>query len=94
MEVKGVNIEGKPLYTEGQYSVYKGWIDDEKHNDIPHYLIINMETWVVEGSAARLFEARGMCSAFSHELELQNKMLAEGKPLVEPQSRGPKWDLN
>lgn len=100
LEIKGINIEGKPLFTEGSYSVYKGWIESDVNRDIPHYLIINNDTWVVEGSAARLFEARGMCSAFSKELIAQDKLLSKGESIVEIGSgsggiaEAAKWDVN
>lgn len=83
MEIKGIEIAGKALFSEGPYSVYVGYVENDSNRDIPHYLIINNDTWVVEGSAARLPEARGTCAFFAAELKAQDALIAKGESLVE-----------
>lgn len=103
LDIKGIQVSGEAIFTEGAYSVYVGYIESETGNDIPHYLIINDDTWVVEGSAARLFDARGMCSAYSKELVEQDKLISKGEPIVEQVDEpngnkaaggGKKWQMN
>lgn len=72
-----------PLFTEGAYSVYVGYISGDTSKDIPHYLVINDTNRVVEGSSARYFEARAIASAFSKELTEQDEHLAKGREIVE-----------
>jgi hypothetical protein len=91
----GVSLTGKPLFSEGPYAVYVGTVDADGRGDIPHYLIVNIQTTVVEGSAARLFEARGMCSMFAKELAEQDDLLSKGEAIVEQVDRGTskKWSV-
>ena len=58
-------------------------MEGDSNKDIPHYLVINTMTNVVEGSSARLFEARGICQAFAAELRDQNDLIAKQIDLVE-----------
>lgn len=82
MNIQGVTIIGEAIFSYGSYSVFVGLIPDNTNRDIPHYLLVNTETKVVEGSSARLFEARGMCEAYGKELEAQNDLLSNKIDLV------------
>ena len=89
--IKGVELLSAPLFSEGVYSVYVGYITGDATKDIPHYLVVNDQNCVVEGSSARYFEARAIASAFSKELVEQNEHLNKGREIVErapPESQG------
>jgi hypothetical protein len=88
VEIKGVITIGASLYNKGVYSVYVGYLETNDNKDIPHYLIINTDTEVVEGSAARLFDARAMVDAFFNELSNQDALIAKGESLVERREDG------
>ena len=84
--IHGVVILGEPIYQEGVYQVVVGYLVNAKNQDVPHYLIINVETSVIEGSSARLFEARSVAAAFNAELKSQDNLIAKGVGLVELQT--------
>lgn len=103
LTIKGVVLLSGPVYSEGAYSVYVGYIEAMPDKDIAHYLVINTTQGVVEGSSARLFEARGLCQAFFKELEDQDTRLAKAIDIVErndsdgnvdPSYPAPKWRTN
>lgn len=83
LEIKGVVILGGAIYSEGDYSVYVGYLETQENRDIAHYLIINDRYKVVEDSRARMFEARGVAQAYAKEQEIQDKKIAENIDIVE-----------
>ena len=83
MAIKGVVIQETGLYMAAPYEVIVGWIESDTNKDIPHYLIVNTITGVVEGSSTRLFEARGICQAYQKELNAQDDMIFKQIDLVE-----------
>jgi len=83
LSIKGVVLMGDPIYSEGVYAVYVGYIESIPDKDIPHYLAVNCQTGVVEGSSARLFEARGLCQAFHREVQEQDRLISQGIDMVE-----------
>lgn len=96
MEIKGVVLLGKPVFTVDKYAVIIGYIETvERKSDIPHYLIVNTEHKVVEGSSASLFEARGMCSYTAKQISQQEELIAKGEALFEKEEKGTsgnKWN--
>jgi hypothetical protein len=82
-KIKGVVLQGEPIFLAAPYHVIVGYIESDANRDIPHYLIINTITNVIEGSSARLFEARGICQAYSMELKGQDEMISKEIDLVE-----------
>ena len=82
MEIHNAKLIGNPIFVDGSYGVINGYIDTEtRKNDVPHYLIVNLRHEVIEGSASSLFEARGQCSYFNHQLEAQDTLLKKGETL-------------
>lgn len=82
--IKGVVFTGKSaLFTDGDYSVHLGYMESATREDIPHYLIVNDLTGVIEGSSARMFEARALAVAFNRELTGQTEALAKGVDILE-----------
>lgn len=89
MKIEGVIIEGDAIYSEGEYSVYVGRMAPEvREGDIAHYLVINDRYKVVEGSSARVFEARGLCHVYNKELDYQNERLAQDMDIVQTEANG------
>lgn len=84
MEIHNVSLKEKPLFTDGAYSVWVGYIISKGENkDIPHYLILNHINEVVEGSSANFVEARGHCSYLNSQLEAQDELIRKGESLFE-----------
>ena len=83
LEIKGVVLIGDAVFAAAPYIVNVGYVEEDNNRDIPHYLVINTTTAVVEGSSARLFEARGICQAFAAELASQNELISKEIDLVE-----------
>ncbi len=89
-EIRGITIMSRhAIYREGPYCVVVGFVIGDSNRDIPHYLIINTDNNVVEGSAARLFEARGLAATFAAELASQDEWLAKGNSLVQKEGEQP-----
>ena len=85
MEIRNIKLlSSDPVFRDGVYGVFVGYIENDNHlQDIPHYLIINMEHKVVEGSRTVLFEARGECSYLNFQAEKQNELIADGESLFD-----------
>jgi hypothetical protein len=84
MTIHNVQLLGDPIFNEGTFAVYVGYIDTpERKNDVPHYLIINTRYNVVEGSSASIFEARGHCAYLNAQYEAQEDMITKGVKLFE-----------
>lgn len=71
-KVKGVKLIRGPLHVSGPYSVYVGYIENKDDSDLPHYLVLNSEHIVVEGSTHNFHIARQIAD------ELEN--VANKKP--------------
>jgi hypothetical protein len=95
-EIHGVKLLGTgPVFTDGAYSVFVGYIESSgEKRDIPHYLLVNNANSVVEGSSARLFEARGQCSYMAAQLESQEEMIKKGESLFESTTKEEKKNTN
>jgi hypothetical protein len=73
------NVSG-PLFKYKGFEVVVGELKD----DLPHYLVLNAKTNVIEGSSHKLVEARLYTCALADETEKQDLLLLEGKSLREP----------
>lgn len=82
INIRGVVLQKGPLFSDGPYGVYVGYIESDATKDIPHYLLVNMENEVIEGSSARLFEIRGMAEVFAKEVSTQNNLIEKHMALV------------
>ena len=65
---------GDPLFQYKGFAVRVGYMVDR--NDLPHYLVLNEATEVIEHSTSRLVEARAVCVVLGQQLELQDKAIA------------------
>jgi hypothetical protein len=76
MEIPGVVIDSGPLFSKWPFSIYLGYLEKkigDESNDIRHYLIINDEHGVVEGSTPRIVMARTALEQLAKEHEDYNK---------------------
>lgn len=79
-----------PIYSEGPYSVYVARIvQDEKKDDMDHYLIVQDDYGVIEGSFNRLIEARATCWALANAAFEQNIKINNAQPLVNEEPKNP-----
>lgn len=78
-EIKDVVFVEGPIYSDGPFDVWVGYINTKDGNDIPHYLIVNKTYSVVEGSAANLTHARNMASELASILVKQDQKMNQGK---------------
>lgn len=77
LKVPGLILKKGPLYTAGPFAVYVGCVDKQDGSDLDHYMIVNTDHLVTEGSQIQLSTARLMAFRLSEELEAQDRLLEE-----------------
>lgn len=90
LTIKGVTLLDRELYRSGPYKVYVGYMSSRDSPDIPHYLIVNTLAGVIEGSTARMMEARALAYQLDSELQQQDKLIENAESLTNEPSYGPK----
>jgi len=89
IKIKGTVLVGQPIHFDAPYAVYVGYMASDQANDIPHYLIVNTTYNVIEGSAARITDARLGAYQLARELEEQDKVIkSKGKLAPQQDSYG------
>lgn len=70
-----------PIFTHRNYDVHVGYVDNG--NDVPHYLVVNRDYTVIEGSYQRLVEARAMCVVLGEQTQIQQESIDNGELVSE-----------
>lgn len=67
---------------EYPFGVFVGYINNENNSDIPHYLVINLLHNVIEGSTAKLIDARVLAFVLAKEVKEQDELIAKKEALT------------